>query len=47
LYKTVPEISVKDEKLYELLALTDALRIGKIREQKIAIVELTKRILWE
>ncbi len=45
LYKTVPEISMKDEKLYELLALTDALRIGKVREQKIAIEELKKRIL--
>jgi len=45
LYKTVPEISMKDEKLYELLALTDALRIGKVREQKIAIEELKRRIL--
>ena len=45
LYKTVPEISLTDEKLYELLALTDAIRIGKMREQKIAIEELKKRIL--
>ncbi len=45
LYKTVPEISLTDEKLYELLALTDAIRIGKMREQKIAIDELKKRIL--
>ena len=45
LYRTVPEISIQDEELYALLALTDALRIGKVREQKIAIEELKKKIL--
>jgi len=45
LYKTVPEVSVQDNFLYELLALTDALRIGRVREQKIAVEELKKRIL--
>lgn len=44
LYKTVPEISKHDDKLYELLALSDALRIGRIREQKLAMEELKKRI---
>jgi hypothetical protein len=44
LYKTVPEISIQDDQLYEVLALLDALRIGRIREQKIAIEELRKRI---
>jgi predicted transcriptional regulator len=44
LYSTVPEISFKDNILYELLALTDAIRIGKVREQKIAINEIRKRI---
>ena len=44
LYKTVPEVSKHDEKLYELLALSDALRIGRIREQKLAMEELKKRI---
>jgi len=34
-----------DKNLYELLALTDALRIGKAREKKIAGEELKKRIL--
>ena len=34
-----------DNKLYELLALTDALRIGKAREKKIAEEELRKKIL--
>jgi hypothetical protein len=44
LYKTVPEVSKQDEQLHELLALSDALRIGRIREQKLAIEELRKRI---
>lgn len=44
LFRTVPEVCIQDEELYELLALTDALRIGKVREQKIAIEELRKRI---
>jgi len=34
-----------DNKLYELLALTDALRIGKAREKRIAEEELRKKIL--
>jgi hypothetical protein len=34
-----------DNNLYELLALTDALRIGKAREKGIAQAELKKRIL--
>jgi hypothetical protein len=45
LFKTVPEISRNDEKLYELLALLDALRIGRVREQKIAIEEIRNRII--
>lgn len=44
LYKTVPEASMKDAKLYELLALTDAIRVGRVREVNIAIEELKKRI---
>jgi len=34
-----------DNNLYELLALTDALRIGKAREKRMAEEELKKRIL--
>ncbi len=34
-----------DNKLYELLALSDALRVGKLREKKMAEEELKKRIL--
>ncbi len=34
-----------DNKLYELLALSDALRVGKLREKKMAEEELKKRML--
>jgi len=44
LYNSVPEASLKDEKLHELLALIDALRVGRARERAIAIVELKKRL---
>ena len=43
LYKSAPEAALKDEKLHELLALTDALRVGRARERTLAIVELKKR----
>lgn len=44
LHPSVPKACLKDHILHELLALTDALRVGKIREQKLAIAELEKRI---
>ena len=44
LHTGVVAASLKDEKLYHLLALADALRIGKVREQQLAIKELRKRI---
>jgi len=44
LHSSVPKACLKDNVLYGLLALTDALRVGKIREQKIAITELKKLI---
>ncbi|MCH8535734.1 MAG: hypothetical protein LAT51_11740 [Flavobacteriaceae bacterium] len=44
LYPSVPEAVLKDEKLYELLALTDALRVGRARERELAIKELNKRL---
>ena len=43
LYSTVPEIVKNNELLYELLALTDSLRIGGARERELAIIELEKR----
>ena len=45
LYASVPQLAQKDAQLYELLALIDALRVGKAREKNIAIEELTKRIV--
>jgi len=45
LYKTVPIAIKQDKQLYEYLALVDAIRIGRARESKIAITELSKRIL--
>jgi hypothetical protein len=38
LYPSVPEAALKDEKLHELLALTDALRVGRAREKEIAVI---------
>jgi hypothetical protein len=44
LYPAAPELLDSNRPLYELLALTDALRIGQIREQKMAIEVLTERL---
>jgi len=44
LYPSVPEAALKDEKLHELLALVDALRVGRAREKQLAIIELKKRL---
>ena len=44
LYKTVPEAAKRDQKLYEYLALIDAIRDGRARERNLAVEELRKRI---
>ena len=44
LHPRLIEASLKDEKLYELVALCDSLRIGKVREKQLAITELKRRI---
>lgn len=44
LYPSVPEAALKDEKLHELLALVDALRVGRAREKELAIAALKKRL---
>lgn len=44
LYKNVPAAARRDPKLYELLALVDAIRDGRARERDIAIRELSARI---
>ena len=43
LYPSVPEAALKDTKLHQMLALVDALRVGRVRERELAIVELKKR----
>lgn len=43
LYVSAPEAALKDEKLHELLALVDAIRVGRARERGLAIHELKKR----
>lgn len=45
LHPEVPGACVKDTVLYELLALVDAIRLGRVREKQQAIEELRKRIL--
>lgn len=44
LHPNSPEACLRDKKYYELMALTDALRIGKAREQNIAFNLLKERI---
>ena len=44
LIASLPQACKQDAVLYELVALTEALRIGKVREQEIAYNELKKRI---
>src|SRR5208283_4755380 len=44
LYRSVPGAAKRDAKLYELLALADALRIGRARERKLAEAELGIRL---
>lgn len=44
LYPTVPRAAINDARLYELLALLDALRDGRPREAEFAGPELKKRL---
>ncbi|MBN8650501.1 MAG: hypothetical protein J0L67_03690 [Cytophagales bacterium] len=45
LYPSLVEASKKDDYLYQSLALIDALRVGRVREQELAKQELKKLIL--
>lgn len=45
LYKSVVLASLKDNNLYELLTMVDAIRVGRVREKEVAKKELEKRIL--
>ena len=44
IYPTVPDAALMDPKLYEVLSLLEALRMGRVREKSIALAELKKRI---
>lgn len=43
IYDTVPLAAKKDSEMYQLLALIDAIRIGRARDQSLAIEEFKKR----
>jgi len=45
LYPTAPKASIEDRKLYELLALIDAIRIGNAREKELSHKKLRSRII--
>jgi hypothetical protein len=45
LYPTVPKAARIDRSFYELVALVDAIRVGKAREYELAVAGLRKRIL--
>jgi len=44
LYDSVPYAAIRDVKLYEFLALIDALRVGRARERQIAADEIKSRL---
>lgn len=44
LYPSVPQACLRDAAFYEVMALCDALRVGRARERTIAVEELKKRI---
>ena len=44
LYPTVPQAAAKDVRLYESLALLDAIRDGRARERNLATKELESRL---
>lgn len=45
LFKSVPDAALKDERLYEYLALVDAIRLGNQREAGLASDHLKARIM--
>jgi len=44
LYRSVPKAARGDQRLYELLALVDAVRGGRARERELAVKELRSRL---
>ncbi len=47
LYKSLPQMVKEDKLLYELLTIVDTIRVGRVREIKIAIDELKKRLKYD
>lgn len=44
LFKSIPQIVQEDILFYELLTIVDTIRVGRVREIKIAVEELEKRL---
>jgi hypothetical protein len=44
IHRAAPEAALRDGKLYQLLALVDAIRTGRARERELAARELSSRI---
>ncbi len=44
LYASAPGAAIEDPALYELLALLDALRIGRARERRMAVLMIEERM---
>jgi hypothetical protein len=44
LYRSAPKAARSDQRLYELLALVDAVRGGRARERELAVKELRTRL---
>lgn len=44
LYKSAPSAALRDARLYEWLALVDAVRAGRARERRRAVQEIEKRL---
>ena len=47
LYKSIPKIAIKDEKLYAALGLVDAIRLGRVRESKLAEKLLVEMLRYD
>lgn len=47
LYKTIPFVVQENTKFYELLTIVDTIRVGRVREIKIAVEELEKRLKYD
>ena len=45
LYASVPSAALRDPALHELLAMVDAIRVGRSRERALALDQLKKRVL--